>query len=193
MTQIKKPQSGFALLITLLVVSVVIAVTLSIVELTLKQLELSVDSRDAEIAFHAASAGMECAQRTRRVSSTTIELGNNLNLNCFGITANNITSNLDGVTELNTSNGDVFRYKTSMDWGAGVNAKCTEIDIITIVANTGNTRAGNLQQQIPNYPTNIKTCAEGARCTIASVAGYSASCAQKGALGTLKREILLEF
>ncbi len=192
MTQIKKPQSGFALLITLLVVSVVIAVTLSIVELTLKQLELSVDSRDAEVAFHAASAGMECAQRTRRISSSTIETGNNFTLRCFELTRN-MTNALSGVSNLDSVNGDVYRYQTNIDWGAGVNAKCTEIDIITIVAETGATTAGGLSAQIPNYTSNTKSCARGARCTIVSVSGYSAACSQTGALGTLKREILLEF
>lgn len=192
MTQSNKSQSGFALLITLLVISIVIAVTLSIIELSLKQLELAVDSRDAEIAFHAASAGLECSQRARRFSSASIELGNNFTLQCFGVTKT-MSNNLNGITELDTSNGDVFRYTTSIDWGSGIDARCSDVDIITIVANTGNTRASNLKAQIPNYPSNTKSCAAGARCTIASVAGYSARCADKGALGTLKREILLEF
>ncbi|MFW6210467.1 MAG: hypothetical protein ACOC4E_03185, partial [Patescibacteria group bacterium] len=54
--------SGFALLITLLVVGVVLAVGAVLLDLTIKQVQLSSTAKDSEIAFHAANAGMECAR-----------------------------------------------------------------------------------------------------------------------------------
>ena len=70
--------AGIALLMTVMVLSVVLSVTLAIVELTLQQLALSVDSRDSEVAFHAANAGLECARYTRRNASTTFEGGSGI-------------------------------------------------------------------------------------------------------------------
>jgi len=194
MIQIKKTASGFALLITLLVIGVVIAVTLAILELSLKQLQLSVNSRDSEIAFHAANAGLECAQRTRRIASTTIEAGGSLTFRCFGVTRSGVLNNLDGITMSTPPvRGDVRRYQADIQWGVGLDARCSEIDMLTIVASSGAVTATGILAQIPSYGTNSKTCAQGARCTIIAVAGYSSTCANKGQMSTLKREILLEF
>lgn len=193
MTQIKNQKNGFALLITLLTVSVIIAVTLAILELSLKQLSLSVDSRDSEIAFQAANAGLECAQRSRRVSSTTIETGGAFTIRCFG-TSQAVTNNLAGITMTTPlTNGSIYRYQADIQWGTGVGTRCSEIDMITLIATNGSVTASGLLAQIPTYSSNTKTCTTGGRCTIAAVAGYNTPCSQKGALGTLKREILLEF
>src|SRR6056297_3030355 len=66
-------QSGFALLVSLIVVSVVVSVGLVLLDVTIKQLRLSSNSTDSEIAFHAANAGMECAQFWRRDLSDAIQ------------------------------------------------------------------------------------------------------------------------
>jgi hypothetical protein len=41
-------------------VAVVVSITLAVIELTIKQLNLTVTAKDSEIAFHAANAGIEC-------------------------------------------------------------------------------------------------------------------------------------
>ncbi len=199
MIRIDQKQSGFALLISILVIGVIVAVTLAIVELSLKQLELSVDSRDSEVAFHAANAGMECAQRARRISSSTIEAGNDFTVECFETSA--VAGSRDDVhIRSGASNGEVHRHVALLDWDSGTEARCSEINMISIMADTGaivigsnSDNADSLQRLIPNYPAHSKSCAAGARCTIASVSGYSSTCAQRNGVGTLKREILLEF
>ena len=50
---------------SLIVVSVVISIGLVVLDLTLKQLRLSTNSKDSETAFHAANAAMECARYWR--------------------------------------------------------------------------------------------------------------------------------
>ncbi|MFM2374412.1 MAG: hypothetical protein RLZZ234_407 [Candidatus Parcubacteria bacterium] len=55
------PQRGFALLVAVLISSVVLAVGLSMLNITLKQYIFSGTGRESEIAFYAADAGMECA------------------------------------------------------------------------------------------------------------------------------------
>jgi Tfp pilus assembly protein PilX len=202
MTQInyKKQQSGFALLITILVLGVVVAVTLAMVELSLKQLKLAVDSTDSEIAFHAANAGLECAQYTRRIESDDFETGNNVTINCFGSSGAVVAltgANL-GFTTVNVpSNGQVYRYKRNIDWVTALSARCTTIDIITMIATSsitiGGGGANTLKTRINGYENDTKVCAAGERCTIMSVVGYSSACNATSSSGVLKREILLEL
>ncbi len=194
-----KQQSGFALLITILVLSVIVAVTLAIVELSLKQLKLSVDSTDSEIAFHAANAGLECARYTRRFESDDFESGVPVTINCFGIPSENVTkqSSLGFMVTGVPANGSVTRYKHDMDWGIGLSQRCTSMDITSIVADREITIGGPLTQslktRITGYEADSKICNEGERCTIMSVIGYSSACNATSSPGVLKREILLEL
>ena len=197
-----KQQSGFALLITILVLSVVVAVTLAIVELSLKQLKLSVDSTDSEIAFHAANAGLECARYTRRNQSDNFESGNNVQINCFGDTTTVGPTPLGTLASyispsLGTDN-QVYRYRQNITWGTAPNVRCSSIDIFAMVATTtftmGNGGQGKLSKFINGYvESDSKTCEAGERCTIMSVIGYSSPCTATSSPGVLKREILLEL
>jgi hypothetical protein len=202
MTLIKTPQqkkAGIALLMTMMVLSVVLAVTLAIVELTLKQLALSVDSRESEIAFHAANAGLECARYTRRSASTTIENGaNSATLKCFGVNTTIVKVATSAIAVATTSNGaigDIFRYQKSVSWGGN---RCSEIDMITMVVSTSSPASLIMaplpgQALFPGYPYATKSCAPGGVCTIASVAGYDSLCTGTTSDGVLKRQVLLEF
>ena len=192
-------QRGFALLMSLLIIGVVISVTMAIVELSLKQLELSVSSRDSEIAFAAANAGMECAKLIRRSASTTIESGANTTFDCFetissvGNTGSTIHIQSGG------SNGSVYRYQPAIDWSGS--DRCSDIDMVTMVVNSdaggplviGGGGNNSLKKVFSGYPNDTKTCEPGGNCTIVSVKGYSAKCAEKANSGTLMREILLEL
>lgn len=200
-TKTLQKQSGFALLITILVLSVVVAVTLAIVELSLKQLKLSVDSTDSEIAFHAANAGLECAQYIRRVESDDFENGNSVTVNCFGSTGP--APALSGAalgfitSGVGPNTGAVYRYKRNIEWGAAPDIRCTTLDIITIIATSsvtiGGTGGNTLKTRISGYENDTKVCGVGGRCTIISVAGYSSACGATSTQGVLKREILLEL
>ncbi len=58
---IKKNQEGITLLITLLLMGVLLGVSSSLLNITLKQFQLSGIAFASEVAFQAANAGMECA------------------------------------------------------------------------------------------------------------------------------------
>jgi Tfp pilus assembly protein PilX len=192
-------QSGIALLMTMMVLSVVLAVTLAIVELSLKQLALSVDSRDSEIAFHAANAGLECARYTRRNASSSFENGaNSATLKCFGVSTTIVKVATTSIAVATTSNGaigKIFRYQKSVSWGGN---RCSEIDVITMVVSTSSPASLIMaplsgKSLFPGYPTATKSCAAGGTCTIASVAGYNSLCSATSTDGVLKRQVLLEF
>jgi hypothetical protein len=191
---------GFALLMTLLVVSAIVSITATIVELSMKQLDLSVTSRDSEIAFHAANSGMECARYTRRMASTTFDTLNP------GSTAGDIPFycfNGDAELEqkghpLDTIDEDdeavVFRFAGDIDWPTG--DRCSLIDMVVIVPRDGATDSveiTNLEELYLGFTGTEKECDPGEVCTVAQVTGYSAACADKDAVGVVRREILLEF
>ena len=191
-TTVKNTQQGFALLMTLIVVTVVIAIGLTVLDLSTKQIRLATNAKDSEIAFHAANAGMECARYWRRQSSLAMETGGAVTPSCFGsaLYSNNraqITSNVSG-------SGAVYKYDYSFTWGG--NTRCSQIT--TLVASSTSQGSGltigNMTTLVPGYPTgNSKTCAAGERCTVLSVRGYNKPCNSASGYGTVQREVLLQF
>ncbi len=57
----KKNQKGFALLFAVLTSSVLLAIGVSIFNLTVKELALSASGRESQFSFYAADTGAECA------------------------------------------------------------------------------------------------------------------------------------
>jgi Tfp pilus assembly protein PilX len=197
-----KTESGFALLITLMVVSVVVSVTLAIVELSIKQLELSVDSTDSELAFQAANAGLECARFTRKDKSSDFESGAPIDFSCFEESENDVLSDVPSLLpRVNiTAHGDVYWYETELSWGGN---RCSQMRIVSMVTDSDAPPAGitigsagsPLSNYLPGYPEDTKTCGPGGRCTVVSVTGHSSDCdpANLTKVSTRSREILLEF
>lgn len=189
--------SGFALLMTLIVVSVIISIGLSVLDLAIKQVELASNARDSEIAFHAANAGMECAQYWRRQASSSIEVGNNFTPSCFSGTLGNYEN--DQITTGVTGDGSVYKYFYEFTWGNLGASRCSRIT--TLVANATLTATGgetglsiaNMPNHIPGYPDPFKTCSAGERCTILSVKGYNRECGTATGYGSIEREVLLQF
>ncbi len=56
----KKKNEGFAMLFTVLVISIMLAIGLGIADLTYKQSLLSNEARDSQLAFYQADSGVEC-------------------------------------------------------------------------------------------------------------------------------------
>lgn len=190
---------------TIIVVSVVLSVTLTIVDLSIKQLQLSSDTTNSEIAFHASNAGLECARYTRNFKSDDFESGSPVNFRCFGD-----NSNVNGSSPAITlrkgvgyatpavvgTDVSVFRYVKSIPWGDINSKRCSEMNILTIMATTTvqvGAVGNSIKNIIPTYETDTKVCEGGSSCTIISVTGYSSLCTATSSPGTLKRVILLEF
>lgn len=183
--------SGFALLITIIVVTVLISIGLAVVELTLKQVRLSTNAKESESAFHAANAGMECGRYIRRIASTTMEAGSTISPNCFSATpASNSRS-----TVLSTTDGNIYLYSYSFTWTASAKPRCSTIQTLIMVADPlGSGLSLNVTPYISGYPTTApKTCNAGERCTVLSAHGYNRACDTAGGYGSVEREVLLEF
>jgi len=189
----KQQESGFALLVALIVVGVVLSVGLVLLDLSIKQVRLSTNAKESESAIHAASAGMECARYWRRASSAEMETGAGINPECFGVSASNNT-NAQLIAEV-TGTGEVFEYQYEFTWGA-TDPRCTQVH--ALVASSTAFGVGvtttDMTTLIPGYPDgNDKYCEAGARCTVLSVRGYNKPCNAAGTYGTVQREVLLQF
>jgi len=191
--QQQKSESGFALLISLIVVGVVISIGLSVLDLTIKQVRLSTNAKESELAFHAANAGMECARFWRRASSSQMEVGNAISPVCFGETPD--SNVIDATAPTFVGDGESFLYSYEFTWG-GSEPRCTQIN--TVVASSSAIGTGvtttNMVALIPGYPEgNNKYCEPGARCSTVSVRGYNRPCNTTGGFGVVQREVLLQY
>lgn len=186
-------KSGFALLMALLVVSVVVSVGLTLVDITLKQLRLATGAKDSEAAFHAAAAGVECLRYHRNQENATpphpyenYENGINVNTTCFGQVQNNISA-----TQIRPPDR-IYKYEFEYSWSG----RCTKATMITMNPDFSNQLAltnAEIITHIPGYHQGGKDCEPGGRCTILAVQGYNRTCSNANQIGTVQREILLEL
>ncbi len=200
---IKNSESGFALLMTLIVVTVVISIGLSVLDLSIKQVRLSTNARDSEIAFHAANAGMECARFWRRSGSDEMEKGQSFPITCFSNTVtptqvNAMNTTINEVWEvMNTADGEAYRYSYAISWGEFA-PRCSQITTL-VASSTASSVPGaklvipNMKTLVPGYPGETKDCNAGERCTVISVRGYNKACSSVSQYGTVQREVLLQF
>lgn len=198
----KKQSSGFALLMSLIVVGVVVSVGLTILDLSIKQLMLSTNSKDSEIALHAANAGLECVQYWRNHIAEEFENGDNVTLDCFGVSKNVTKADVSSTPNDNSNTAgkeNAYKYDLEFDWGAIGAERCSKVMMIFLTSS--NESAGvtvtGLDAILPNgysikSPNDKKFCEPGGRCAIISVQGYNKPCANIGTHGTLQREVLLE-
>lgn len=189
----QQEDSGFALLIALIVVGVVLSVGLTILDLSIKQVRLSTNAKDSELAFQAANAGMECARYWRRAEADAMERGQNISPECFDESA--YTDSNSQISSGVIGDGEVFQYQYSFSWG-GTNPRCTEIN--TLVASSSPFGVGvtttAMTTLVPGFPDgDAKYCEAGTKCSTISVRGYNRPCSTIGGYGVVQREVLLEF
>lgn len=77
---------GFVALFTVLIAAVVLAMAVSIANISLKQIILAASSTDANKSFYAADSGIECAlyQDIRGVAPNSFDTGSTSQFNCGG-------------------------------------------------------------------------------------------------------------
>lgn len=98
----KKQQKGFTLLIAVITVSIILALGMSLMSITLKGFLFSATSREAEVAFYASDAATECALHYDKVVNAFASA--NPSITCMGQTVTAVT------------NGATTTF--SLSWGA---------------------------------------------------------------------------
>jgi Tfp pilus assembly protein PilX len=189
----KETRSGLALLLAIIVVSVVVSIGLSVLDVSIKQLQLSTNYKDSEIVFHAVNAGLECARYIRVSESDDIESGGNVSSSCFGTGVDVVDSDTvsSGVTD-----GVVHSYDLEASWG-DEGQRCSKMKIVAFDPTTSNqpmsVAGSKMEELIPGYPYGDKDCDAGALCTVISVQGFNRECGSINEAGTIQREVLLEL
>lgn len=189
---------GIALLITLLLMSVLLGVSASLLNVTLKQFQFSNIGLASEQAFQAANAGVECLiyhdnnPATYPVSifdvldgaDTTRESG----VSCMDASSNDLFIAGDaylGITsDALVSTGEEQRFKFT--WGTP--NVCTDVSIYKFYSTT-----------IPSQDMQVATgrtdtfCAQGNVCTVIRSRGYNVACDQIKSLRTIERELTQKY
>lgn len=182
---------GFALLITLVVVSIVLAVGLSLLQVTMKQLSLSSMARESEIAIYAANTGLECMQYARAHKRDEFISGPATppDVDCA-----DTDSNPEHTSETTLINGDsgVFLYKYAYQYDLPANETCVDVSLYMADMREATADIGeDISAQNEGLP--IISCREGTVCTTIFSRGYNRPCDQLNSIFTVQRELTIEY
>ena len=176
-------KEGFALLLALIISSVALALGLSMLQITLKQMTLGTTTKGSEVAFQVANAGMECLRFVRSEQSSEIEkTQGTINVDCFDAGTS--------VTDSKSGSSRARFHSDGMDWTlpGGENA-CVAFTLLVL-----NDDANDISQNNIFGTGKDVTCRKGFTCTYATVQGFNRSCATRNSsIFTVQRELTLGF
>ncbi len=174
-----KQKRGFTLLIAVLVVGIVLAIGLSILNITLKEYLLSGVARESTIALNAADAGMECALYWDRSSQgNKFDLGPpaGRRITCMGTTWN-ISQGVPGTI----GSGDAQRF--DFTWGISPDPiVCAKIVVTKYFSGSGTVDMG----------VGL-ICPMGVVCTRIESRGYNKACADIATPRTVERGLRTRY
>lgn len=199
----KNNNSGFALLLTLVIVSIILAVGLTLLQITMKQLSLSAVARESEIAFYAASTGIECMQYWRSFPPTRAALlkeewdgvaydpDEPVYLQCADsspVTYEEITSMID-----DNVYGYKYSYNLSYNPLVTTDDTCVETSMYLIDLRA---ETSPVVEDISDLNEGLEeiSCDEGTVCTTIFSRGYNRPCGYGlNTIFTVQRELTIEY
>lgn len=187
--------NGFALLLAIVIASVLLAIGLTMLAITVKQLTLSSVARESEIAFHAANAAMECVRYHRtenRLDDYTDRVTDPVApiIDCFGVSSDDNSSFIFHDATPQFTNG--FSYE--FDWGTVGSERCSRIDLY-VMQSEGSDYTVNFSAFSSALGSDgVKTCPEGSTCSAAIARGYNRACGDVDrGLATVEREVTAQY
>lgn len=198
----KNKDRGFALLLSIIIASVVLAIGVSILKISVSQLQLSSTGRESEVAFQASQSIAECLtyNRYRNVSNYaarpgTAGEGTQLNappLNCMG------SSPVDSYAEVveNREDRHIVKFHYTYSWGDDPEL-CSSGDMYVWVPLSGGSDGQShtfRNTSVGEFGNGLKYCQVGSICTVLITQGYNRPCNQlSSSIFTLQRELTTEF
>lgn len=163
MRRVTTQQDGITLLITLLLMGVLLAVSTSLLNITLKQYQLAGIAYSSEVAFQAASAGMECALYHDYISGD-FGVGSERNeVECFGESSDDLEAE-DDADLVESGNEQRFQFT----WGEP--EVCTEFSVYKFYD-------ASAPVAVEVDGVNMRAdCPAGATCTVVQSRGYNVAC-----------------
>ncbi len=180
-------RDGLALLITMLLMSVLLGISTSLLNVTLKQYQLSGIARSSEIAFHAANAGIEClsyhdlALAVAGVSKFDVPgiAGNTLpevvSISCMD---NKVSADIEPSNNGTITSGEEQRFQ--FEWGSP--AVCTDVSIYKY-------HDDSAAVDVDPGGEFFRQCPMGSTCTVIRSRGYNAGCGSLANPRTVEREL----
>lgn len=196
-------QSGIALLITLLLMGVLLGIGTTLLNITLKQMQLSSIAYESEKSFQAANAGVECAlYYDFAFSVSPFEVPGDGGeqtvipaITCMGDTslANEnpkdfVKVNNDEATIGNGLATSRDEQRFQFDWSN----LCTEVSVYKFYVDNNDGNVDNVDVELSDG-TNMRPgapCPEGSECTIIQSRGYNVPC---NTIGTGVRVVEREY
>lgn len=180
MNKSKDTQKGFALLLSMIISGVVLSVGMSMLSVTIKQLDLGTTTQGSEVAFQAAAAGMDCLRYLRNEQADKFtDNAQFVTIECFG-GKGTMADSWGGNNARN-------QFDKSFDWTVdGVSACITlETYILNAVVSA---------ESWPTVSRGTLECGKGNICTFAYVQANNTSCATVlGNSNVVVRELTAEF
>ncbi len=178
-------QDGITLLVTLLLMGVLLGVSTSLLNVTLKQFQLSGFSLASEIAFQAANAGMECAVYQDFINNAfsvpgdgTTEQSLIPEVSCMGVL--NVQSkdydnglyNDPDATPTDPGDGKAIsgaEQRFQFSWGTP--AVCTEVSVYKFYSSSA-----PVSVTVNGVSMRSSTCPAGSVCTVVQARGHNVGC-----------------
>jgi len=197
-------ERGFALLLSIIIASVVLAIGVSILKISVSQLQLSATGRESEVAFQASQSLTECLTHHRydrafqfiaRPGNPAAGFtpGNRLNapsINCMN--SQPIASYAEIIA--NSSDRHIVKFHYTYDWGVDPKL-CSSGDMYVMVplGSTGFIQHTFSGTSVGTAGNGLKQCAAGTICTIWITQGYNRPCAElNSSIFTVQRELTTE-
>lgn len=191
-----KPRSrkeGFALLITLVVVSVVLAIGLSLLFVTTRQYLLAVTANESEKAFQSAQIGLECLRYHRAQPATLAKfLRDDTSdptpaLECAGVVSQVVDSSGDPEI-IDGGNYWLYNYRYSFEFNGD---QCAEPSIY--VADFRDYGGPEINLAISGEGLETIRCTAGNICTAIFARGFNRPCDDLDAIYSIQREVTIQY
>ncbi len=163
-------QEGITLLVTLLLMGVLLGVSTSLLNVTLKQFQLSGFSFASEMAFQAANAGMECALYHDFINAMFVVPGDGSeqsivqSISCMG---SGLVINSNGTAH----SGEEQKFQFS--WGTP--EVCTEVSVYKFFSS-----GAPVAVTVNGTSMRSSSCPAGSVCTVVQSRGYNVACSVIG-------------
>ena len=200
-------KKGFALLLSIIIASVVLAIGIALLKISISQLQLSATGRESETAFQAAQSMAECLMYHRyhtpdwftakpgdveppNTPDAPAPLLNAPVIDCMG--GGPIESSASVIQ--NTDGHHVVKFHYVYDWGSPDQRLCSSGDMYVMVPLDDSW----VSLSVPGASfgpdgDGRKQCPAGSICTIFIVQGYNRPCAElQSSLFAVQRELTIE-
>jgi hypothetical protein len=199
-----KNKDGVTLLITLLLMGVLLGISTALLNVTLKQYQLSGITFQSEIAFQAANAAMECAQYHQQPKTgngiffeaavdAPARLAANA-FNCFGVQneADEVSKTL--ISSYDEDDIDSNEQRFEFSWGSNPEV-CSEFSVYIFHEPLVGALDTDLEVRVDGVAKPLRgPCPEGSQCVAIKARGYNVPCDDIDDGGrVVEREFILAY